>query len=77
MQSLGQVLESMGVEIDLEENQQLTEVLVIAKGVDFNTGDTALVIGTSAGLDWVAQRGLLNTAQFVMDHSMETDDWRS
>lgn len=66
-QSAGPLLDALGVTLDIEEGQQLTEVLVVGKLADFNgDGGTALVIGASAGIDWVSQFGLLAAADMVL-----------
>ena len=65
----GPILDALGVALDVAENDQVTEVLVIAKVASFGEdGGTGLILGTSDGLDWVAQRGLVSTAQWVLDH---------
>lgn len=65
----GPVLDALGVMLDVEQADQVTEVIVIAKVASFGeSGGTGLVLATSNGLDWVAQRGLLSTAQWVLDH---------
>lgn len=66
-QKVGELLDTLGVTLDLEEGQQVTEVVVLAKLSDFRTGETAVVLGISDGLDWIAQRGILSAAQFVVD----------
>jgi hypothetical protein len=75
-QPIGPLLDALGVTIELEDNQQLTEVLVIAKSVDFTSDDPpALVLASSDGLDWIAGRGLMYAAQYVLDQkSVERDD---
>jgi len=65
----GPILDALGVALDVAENDQITEVMVPAKVSSFGEGGgTGLVIGTSAGLDWIMQRGLVSTAQYVLDH---------
>ena len=65
----GPILDALGVALDVAENDQVTEVMILAKVSSFGEdGGTGLVIGTSAGLDWISQRGLVSTAQFVLDH---------
>jgi hypothetical protein len=72
----GPVLDALGVTIELGAHQQLTECVVVGKVTDFADGDTgpALVIATSEGLDWVAQRGLLSTGLYVLDNAGCTCD---
>ena len=66
-QPIGPLLDALGVTIELEDNQQLTEVLVLGKGTDFDSNETALVLAASTGLDWISQRGLVSAAQFILD----------
>jgi hypothetical protein len=66
-EKVGALLDSLGVTLDIEDGQQLTEVVVLGKLADFESGGTSVVIGGSEGLDWIAQRGLVSAAQYVMD----------
>jgi hypothetical protein len=66
-QPVGPLLDALGVTIELDANQQLTEVVVIGRVVDFVDNTTGLVIGTSRGCDWISQRGLLAAAQHILD----------
>lgn len=74
-QPVGPLLDALGVTIELDANQQLTEAIVLAKVVDFADNTTGLVIGASAGLDWLAQRGLISGAQHILDDcTCQSDD---
>ena len=65
----GPILDALGVALDVAENDQVVEAMVICKVSSFERGGgTGLVIGTSAGLCWISQRGLVSTAQYVLDH---------
>ncbi|MCA1676601.1 MAG: hypothetical protein LC799_31990 [Actinobacteria bacterium] len=64
---VGALLDALGVTIDLDANQQLTEALVIGKVADFDGTATILVIARSEGLDWIAQLGLIHAALQVYD----------
>lgn len=64
-QPAGPLLNALGVQIDVEDGDQITEVLVIAKIANFDTGDTGLSMGASNGLDWIAQLGLLSAATML------------
>lgn len=66
--TVGDLLDTLGVTFDLEDGQQVTEVVVLGKVADFEHSGTALVIGVSDGLDWIAQRGLISTAQHILDN---------
>jgi hypothetical protein len=72
-QPIGETLDSLGVRLDLEEGHQVTEVLVVAKVVDFNTGATALTLGCNTGLDWVAQLGLSAGAHMILGQDIRGD----
>jgi hypothetical protein len=66
--SAGQLVDALGVTVALAEGMQLVEAVVIGKAVGFDEGTrgTSLVIGSSEGLDWIAQRGLLGAALDVV-----------
>lgn len=66
-QPAGPLLDALGVTIDLDPDQQLTEALVIGKVADFDSSNTILVLASSEGLDWIAQLGLLHAALQVVD----------
>ena len=63
----GPLLDALDVTLNLDEHDQLTDVLIVARTADFESGDTGIVIGTSRGLDWVTQYGLLAAARHVLD----------
>ena len=67
-QLAGPILDKLGVTVDVDEGQQITEVMILCKIADFGNGETALGIGVSAGLDWIAQRGLLAAAENVLNN---------
>lgn len=54
---IGPTLDELGVEIELDIDERVTEVLVIAKTMDLETGAVSLLI-TSNDLDWIQQWGL-------------------
>lgn len=69
-QLIGSLLDALGVRVELGLGQQLTDVLILGKAVDFAREDddyekTSLVIATSQHLDWILARGLLSAAQGV------------
>jgi hypothetical protein len=66
-QKIGELLDTLGVTLDIDDGQQVTEVVVLAKLSDFDSGGTAVVLGASEGLDWITQRGIMSAAQHVMD----------
>lgn len=71
----GPILDALGVMLDVADADQVTDVLVIAKIASFDgDGQTGLVLATSDGCDWVAQRGLVSTAQWILDQSGVGED---
>ena len=66
-QQIGETIDRLGVHATLDENQHITEVLVLAKIADFNDGTTSVGIYNSAGMDWVAHLGLLRAATLMME----------
>lgn len=60
----GPILDELGVTLELEPNDRVTEVLILAKLTDLDTGDVGLVFASN-DLDWIAQAGLLAAASQV------------
>lgn len=61
-----EVLDPLGVVLDLEDDQRVTECLVLAKVIGLGEdGQTSLTISASDGLDWIARAGLLAAAAQV------------
>ncbi|CAA9364602.1 MAG: hypothetical protein AVDCRST_MAG68-5061 [uncultured Gemmatimonadetes bacterium] len=65
----GEVLDPLGVTLDVDDDQQVVEAVVLAKVVSFADDDrsTAVVMASSAGLDWVAQLGLVAVGQQIVN----------
>jgi hypothetical protein len=70
--SIGGLLDSLGITVDVEAGEHLVEAIVIAKLAPFGGDDNTprLIICTSAGLDWIAQLGLLRAARAVIASSL-------
>lgn len=63
----GEVLDPLGVMLDVDDDQQVTECVVIARCVSFGEDNrTALIVASSPGLDWISQGGLLSAADRVL-----------
>lgn len=60
-QSIGQLLDSLGVTADLDDGDMVTDAVVILKVVG-QDGEVPIVIGTSETLDGITQKGLLQGA---------------
>lgn len=59
---IGAILDGLGVTLCLDPNDQMTDVLVISRVVNADTGQTALGVCHN-GLDWITQAGLLAAAR--------------
>lgn len=73
-QPVGPLLDALGVTIELEANQHLTEAVVLGKVVDLEDNTTGLVVGTSSRMDWIAQRGLIDAARHILNSCECHDD---
>jgi hypothetical protein len=71
-QQVGAQLDALGVTLDLDEHQHLADVIVVARLGDASDGQTALVLGASAGCDWIGQMGLLAAARTVIESTVGT-----
>ncbi|RAJ70298.1 hypothetical protein K378_01463 [Streptomyces sp. Amel2xB2] len=65
-QSVGQLLDSLGATLDLDEGDMVTDVMVMAKVIKAD-GDVSLVKGTSESLDWISAVGMLS-ASLEIEH---------
>lgn len=71
----GQLLDALGVTITLADGQQLVEAVVVGKAIGFgDERSTSLVIGSSNGLDWISQRGLVAAADDVLSGDIRRDE---
>jgi hypothetical protein len=61
------VLAGLGCTLDLTDNQQVVDVVVLARVSDFERGGTALAVGVTPGVDWIIQGGLLRAALNELD----------
>lgn len=61
----GPILDGLGVTLNLDPDDRVTEVLILAKTTDLNTGTVGLSLASN-GLDWIAQIGLLTAANVVL-----------
>jgi len=72
---IGPILDDLGITLELEAQDRVTEVLILAKTMDLDTGDVALVVASN-DLDWIAQAGLHAAASqvFYANKPTSTDD---
>ncbi len=56
------VLAQIGVELELEDGDLVTDAIVLCK-VSTADGDTRMISGTSEGTDWITVRGMLAIAE--------------
>lgn len=69
-QPAGPILDALGVRLDLDEHQHVAEVVVVAKLVNAEDGETSMALATSDGTDWIAQLGLLTAATSVVEQNV-------
>lgn len=65
----GPILDALGATFDLDEHDHVTDVLLVGKVLDAETGETGVVIGRTSSQDWVTQFGLLGVARRLLDSS--------
>lgn len=63
----GPILDALGVTFDLDEHDHVTEVLVVGKVLDADTGETGVVLGRTPSTDWVTHYGLLAVARKLLE----------
>lgn len=63
-ETIGQMVDGLGVTLNIGRSQRLVSVLVIGKVINMNDGDASLVIGSSK-LDWIEEGGLMEAAQLI------------
>lgn len=61
----GPILDELGVTFELEDDDRITEILILAKMTNMETGRTVLLI-SSNDLDWIATAGLHAAAAQVL-----------
>lgn len=71
-QPIGPLLDNLGIVTDITPDQQITDVVVIAKVTDFADGTTA--VGLYGSADWVTQLGLITAAQQIVTNADTVPD---
>lgn len=77
MSSAGEMIDALGVTFDLDENQHLSDVVVIGRVADLECGTTGLLVSTSKGIDWIIRLGMVEAARRAIacdDYDPETHD---
>jgi len=64
---VGQLLDSLGVELDIEDSDMVTDVVVLAKVVT-EDGTVAVSMAASNERDGILQSGLLAEGLALLDH---------
>jgi len=63
----GPIVDGLGVVVDLDDDDLITECVVIGKCTRLaEGGGTSLVLASSDGIDWVSQLGLIEGARRVV-----------
>jgi hypothetical protein len=63
---IGQLLDNLGLEVDIDDSDMVTDVVVLAKVVT-EDGRVALAMGASNEHDGIMQRGLLGEGLAMLD----------
>lgn len=73
--SIGDLIDARGLTLDLDECDLVLDVVVIARVVpDGAPADTAsLVLGATAGMDWVTQRGMVEGGRMIIEEIARED----
>ena len=66
MQKVGQVIDALGVEVDLDEGDLPTDAYVVIKIVKAD-GTVSLLNGRSESLDWITALGMITAAQQIQN----------
>ena len=69
-ETIGSMVDGLGVTVQLGAAQRLSSVLVIGKLVDMDSGEMSLVVLANQGMDWVDQSGLLAAGKLVHEEEM-------
>jgi hypothetical protein len=75
-QKIGQLIDALGVDADLEDGDLPTDAFVILKVVKAD-GTVSLVNARSEGLDWITRLGMVTAAQAIENSGysdVPTDD---
>ncbi|MFJ2007013.1 hypothetical protein [Streptomyces chartreusis] len=64
LQKIGQLVDTLGVEADLDEGDLPTDAFVILKVIKAD-GTVTLASARSDGLDWITRLGMLTAAQAI------------
>ncbi|MGQ5606170.1 hypothetical protein [Streptomyces sp. EKS3.2] len=70
-QKIGQLLDALGVEADLDDGDFPTDAFVLLKVVKAD-GTVSLACARSEGLDWITRLGMITAAQQI-ENSGYTD----
>jgi hypothetical protein len=63
---LGPLVDGLEITANLDPNDQITDMVIIAKVIDAESGATGLGIYHN-DIDWITQCGLLHAARHVFD----------
>ncbi|MFD8545667.1 hypothetical protein [Streptomyces sp. NPDC059649] len=76
-QQIGQLLDALGVTVDLDEGDLPTDALIILKAIKAD-GSVTLIKGRSESVDWVTALGMMTAAQTIENsgfiNAFEEDD---
>ena len=68
-QIVGDLLDRSGLTLNLGEDVMLTDAVLIAK-ILYPDGASGVIVGTSEGISWVEEAGMLSVANLVMEQQI-------
>jgi len=73
--TVGDLLDARGVTLDLEPDDLVLDAIVIARVAPAGAPSDAasVVLGNTAGMDWVTQRGLVEAGRMVIEDIARSD----
>lgn len=66
----GEIVDSLDATLEITDGQIVTDLVLVAKVAD-PEGQPAIVIGTSGGMDWITQLGIVTAAAQILDGGYE------
>lgn len=71
---IGNLLDSLGVEIELEQGDLVSSAVVVCSVLVDGDSNPRLTIANSDGMSWVEQAGLLRLAERICSEPPEADE---
>lgn len=66
----GEIADSLDTRLEIRDGQIVTDLVLIAK-IANPDGDAEVVIGSSGGMDWITQLGIVTAAGQILNDGYE------